>query len=408
MKNIIFEKLEKNKCNVVKTLHDITSIPAISPLAGGKGESAKVKKIMQIMKELKFPAPEIYEAKDETAENGVRPSLVYRVKGKTDKKLWIMTHTDVVPVGNIKLWNTDPFDAIEKDGRLYGRGVNDNGQELVASIYALHTLMEENITPEYEICLCFVADEEIGSKYGIQYLLQKGLFSPDDLIIVPDGGNEAGNFIEVAEKGICWLEFTITGRQVHASTPHLGINSCRCANEFSYRLDNALHLAFPEENTLFVPAISTFEPTKRIENVPNINTVPGRDTLCFDCRLLPGIEVKDIETVIDTEIKKMENKTGVTISYTYVQKESAPEATSPDAPVVQLLKKSVEQVIKDVITVGGVGGGTCAAFLRRAGIPAVVWAKEADVAHMPNEYVVIEDIIDEMKVFALTMCGGNL
>ena len=55
--------------------------------------------------------------------------------------------------------------------------------------------------------------------------------------------------------------------------------------------------------------------------------------------------------------------------------------------------------------VGGVGGGTCAAFFRRSGVPAVVWCQEADCAHMPNEYAVIEHIINESKIFALMMCG---
>jgi succinyl-diaminopimelate desuccinylase len=53
--------------------------------------------------------------------------------------------------------------------------------------------------------------------------------------------------------------------------------------------------------------------------------------------------------------------------------------------------------------VGGIGGGTCAAFFRSQGIPAAVWAQEVDTAHMPNEYAVIEHMTNEAKVFAHLM-----
>ena len=92
----------------------------------------------------------------------------------------------MVPEGDRSLWDTDPFKAVVKDRRVYGRGSNDNCQELVSSLYAVAALKENDLQPEYEICLCFVADEEVGSAHGIQYLIKQGLFSPDDLVIVPD------------------------------------------------------------------------------------------------------------------------------------------------------------------------------------------------------------------------------
>jgi succinyl-diaminopimelate desuccinylase len=141
------------------------------------------------------------------------------------------------------------------------------------------------LTPRREICLCFVADEEMGSVHGIRHLLDRNLFSPEDLLVVPDGGNERGDFIEIAEKSILWIQFTVQGVQVHASMPHLGRNACRAANAFSVALDAALHAAFPEETSLRSP-VSTFEPTKRGAIVSNVNTVPGREVFCFDCRVL--------------------------------------------------------------------------------------------------------------------------
>lgn len=390
---------------MVSLLSGLVAIPAVSPLDGGDGEYSKAQFIIKKLEELGLGKIEVHNSEDHAARNGVRPNIIVRIPGRTNKRLWIVTHMDVVPEGDRSLWHTDPFQAVVKDGKIYGRGTNDNCQELVSSLYAAVALKQLGITPQYEICLCFVADEEVGSVHGIQYLIKQDLFRPDDLIIVPDGGSEAGDFIEVAEKSICWIEFEIEGEQVHASRPEQGNNACRAANEFSVSLDAALHNAFPDTDKIFIPPVSTFEPTRRNANVSNINTVPGREVFCFDCRVLPNIPLEAVFKVIDAEVKKIHDKRGVKVSYRFMQNEQAPVPTPADAPIVLLLRDALMQVLPSKPIVGGVGGGTCAAYFRRAGIPAVVWCQEADVAHMPNEYAEIGHLANEAKVFALMMAG---
>ena len=405
MKEQLFKTVQALEPDMLETLSALIAIPAINPNDGGEGEYRKGLYLADKLRELGFGEQEIYNSPDPKAAGGVRPNIIARMPGRTSKRLWIISHTDVVPEGERSLWNTDPFKAEIKDGKIYGRGSNDNCQELVSSLYAAVALKKNNIVPEYEVCLCMVADEEVGSKHGISYLIDKNLFKDDDLVIVPDGGNEKGDFIEVAEKSICWIEFEVKGEQVHASTPDLGNNACRAANEFSVVLDKALHEAFPETDELFSPAGSTFEPTRRNANVPNVNTVPGREVFCFDCRVLPTIPLEEVMSVVDSVIKEISDKYKVEISYTFPQKEQAPAPTPSDAPIVGILLDAVKEVLPVTPKVGGVGGGTCAAFFRRSGVPAVVWCQEADCAHMPNEYAVIEHIINESKIFALMMCG---
>ncbi|MGI6442876.1 MAG: M20 family metallo-hydrolase [Synergistaceae bacterium] len=405
MKEKLFNTIELFKTDMIKTLSELISIPAINPIDGGLGEYRKAEYILEKLKQLGLDEVKVYNSEDSAAERGVRPNIIVKIKGKTKKRLWIISHVDVVPAGDLSLWMTDPFQAFFKDGKLYGRGSSDNGQEIVASLYSLLALLENKVTPQFEICLCFVASEEVGSEHGIRYLMKQNLFNKDDLIVVPDAGSSDGSFIQIAEKSTCWIEFEVIGEQVHASTPNLGNNSCRVANEFSVSLDMALHSAFPDMNSLFSPSISTFEPTRRITNVENINTVPGRELFCFDCRILPSINIDKISKVIDSEIKKFSDRTKTKIQYKFIQKEQAPAATSPDAPVVDLLQRSLLQVIPITPKIGGIGGGTCAAYLRKEGIPVVVWGQEDAVAHMPNEYSKIEHMLNETKVFALMMAG---
>jgi len=407
LKDKLFKTIEKLEPQMVSLLSDLVAIPAISPLGGGNGEYKKAQYISKKLEEMGFGKPEIYNSDDPSAEGGVRPNLIVRILGKTSKRLWFVSHMDVVPEGDRSLWETDPFKAVVKEYRVYGRGSSDNCQELVSSLHAAVALKELELLPEYEICLCFVADEEVGSLHGIQYLIKQNLFSIDDLVIVPDMGNEKGDFIEIAEKSICWIEFKVKGKQVHASTPELGRNSCRAANELSCSLDDALHKAFPDEDKIFEPAGSTFEPTRRNANVPNINTVPGLDVFCFDCRVLPNIPLEEVLKVVDAEIIKVQKRRNVKISYEFLQKAEAPSPTPSDSPVVEILKDAIRDVFGLEPHVGGVGGGTCAKYFRDENIPAVVWCQEADVAHMPNEYAEIDHMVNEAKVFALMMLGKN-
>lgn len=406
MKEKLFAKIEELEPSMVQTLCDLVAIPAIGPADGGVGEFHKAEYLIKKLKGLGFSDVSTYALPDPKAAGGERPNLVVRFPGKTKRRLWIIAHMDVVPEGERALWHTDPFKAEVKDGRVYGRGASDNGQELVASLYALCALKELGITPEYEVCLAFVADEELGSEYGIVHLLKKGLFAEDDLVIVPDMGTENADFVEIAEKSICWMEFTVEGKQVHGSTPHLGVNACRAANAFATALDEALHAAFPERDGLFDPPESTFEPTRRRANVANVNTVPGLEVFSFDCRVLPSVQLDDVLKVVEAETKKAEEKYKVKITRRFPQIEQAAAPTAEDAPVVHTLLAALAEVYPGMKPkVGGVGGGTCGAFFRRAGIPAVVWGQEIDCAHMPNEHIEIKHMLNEAKVFALMMVG---
>lgn len=394
--------------DMVETLCELVRRPAVAPQEGGRGEAEKVAYLENLVRRLGYDTVERFDAPDPRAPQGVRPNLVVRVRGKNPGRLWFISHTDVVPEGDRSLWHSDPFEPVVRDGRVYGRGSNDNGEELVASLYALEALRRLNIVPEREVCLAFVADEEVGSTFGIQHLIDQQLFRSDDLLVVPDGGNEAGDFIQVAEKSILWMQFTVEGVQVHASRPSGGKNACRAANAFSVALDRALHEAFPETNDLFNPAESTFEPTRRAPNVANVNTVPGREVFCFDCRVLPGAPLDEVLKVVDAVRKEHEALSGVSIALEFLQKTQAAAPTAKDAPVVRLLEGAVREVLSVEPTVGGVGGGTCAAFFRAAGIPAVVWAQEADVAHQPDEYTLVDHLVNEAQVFALMMGGASL
>lgn len=383
----------------------LTAAQAMAPENGGTGEYTKVNILKNILTGLNFDDFEEIQAPDERVPCSFRPSLIVNIKGKNhSKSLWIISHLDVVPPGDKELWDTDPFKAVVKDGKIYGRGTEDNQQGIVASIVAAKALLHNKIIPEIDIKLLFVADEEVGSKYGIEWILnnRSDLFKKDDLILIPDAGDPQGEYIEIGEKSILWLEFNIQGKQAHGSRPDLGINAARASSKLAVELDK-LYDAFSHKNEQFDVPYSTFEPTKRVCSVSNINTIPGSEILCYDCRVLPIYKLDDVLAYIDKAVEKVCEETKTEITYTIKQRVDAPMETSPNASVVLQLSGAIEKKLGFKPKTYGIGGGTVAAYFRQKGYAAALWTTLDGTMHGPNEYSSILNTQKDAAVFAELM-----
>ncbi len=397
----IVQRIEALEPAMVEMQRRLVALPAISPKSGGEGEKARVEYLKGVLAGWGLEVKE-FRAPDPLAPCGYRPSLVVRQKGEgKGPTLWVMTHLDVVPAGPMELWESDPFCARVENGKIYGRGVEDNQQEMVASIFALKALLDLGLAPRLPVGLMLVADEETGSAFGVDWLLKNHqLCRKEDLVVVPDAGNEAGTLLEIAEKSILWMKFTTIGQQAHGSTPHHGNNAHRAGAQLLIKLDRVLHERFNARDELFTPPYSTMEPTKKEANVPNVNTIPGEDIFYFDCRILPVYALEELLQVVQEVVATVEQEFGVKIKVDIEQAAPAAPPTPADAPVVQRLAKAVRAVYGVEPFVKGIGGGTVAAFFRRQGIPAVVWGKNAGQAHKPNEFCVIANMVGNAKIYA--------
>src|SRR5271157_1390777 len=292
----IIQRIDSYKDAMIKLQIDLTAIPAMSPDNGGDGEFNRAQFISKCLIDMNFPNLVQIDAPDSRTSSGVRPNLVATIPGNNPQKtVWIMTHMDIVPPGELELWDEDPFKCYVKDDRVYGRGTEDNQQDLVSSIFAAKAFLDEGIKPQSSIGLAFVADEETASNFGLSFILRsnENPFRRTDLIVIPDSGNEDGTMIEVAEKSILWLRFKTIGKQCHASRPGLGKNAFQAASHLVVLLER-LHQIFAASDPFYEPEISTFQPTKKEPNIPNINTVPGDDVFYMDSRVLPQYRLSHV------------------------------------------------------------------------------------------------------------------
>lgn len=399
------QKVEQLAEECVAFLRDICAIPAIGPENNGDGEMAKYRVVKDMVLSLGPDRVEEVHAPDDRVPDGVRPNLLAVFSGRdAGRTLWILSHIDVVPPGELSLWERDPFQPYVKDGFLVGRGVEDNGQALAASIYAVKAV-RETVGFGLNVGLALVSDEESGSHYGLEYVLRNRpeFFAENDLIVAPDAGNKDGDHIEVAEKHLLHVKFRVKGKQGHASRPDLSCNTLRAAAHCIVALDDALASRFSDQDPFFNPPGSTFEPTKKEANVPNINTIPGEDVFYFDCRVLPHISVDDVVAEMHAAAGAIAERFGVTVEVEEVLRFEAPAATPADSPVVLALAQAVQEVYGVQPKPTGIGGQTVAAFFRKKGLRAAVWEKILGYAHAPNEMIAIDNLIGNAKVFARMM-----
>jgi succinyl-diaminopimelate desuccinylase len=340
----------------------------------------------------------------------MRPNLIATIGSAAAQRLWIISHLDVVPPGEIALWNSDPWTLMEADTplghKLIGRGVEDNQQGLTSSVLAALALIKTGAAPRRTVKLLFSADEEMGSGFGVGWLMRhhRNLFQTGDIALIPDGGDSAGESIEIAEKNLLWVRFVTRGVQSHGSRPDQGVNAHLAGADLALRLHHGLSEQFNERDNLFEPDYSTFQPTKKEANVPNINTIPGEDVFCMDMRILPRYPIQAVLGEIDRIKGEVAARHKVSIDYRVVQSSESP-ATGAQTPLVQSLSAAISEVYGVTPRPAGMGGGTEAAYLRRIGIDCAVWAKVDESMHQPNEYALLENILGDAKVMALLMMG---
>ena len=392
----VMEEIDASVDDMISTMIGMIRYPALSPINGGKGEKEKADYLQS--KLVGFDSVVRVDVPDDTDPSVIRPNILAKKNGRKKGTLWIVSHIDVVPAGDPASWDTPPFEGVLKDGCIYGRGTEDNGQSVISSMFASRPFLDQELNG-MSIGIAYVADEETTSKMGIEYLLDHGYFSEDDVIMVPDWGSRDGKQIEVAEKSMVWLRFTIEGRTTHGSTPELGINAYRTSTVLLMDLMESFPERFGDTDPMFVGP-STFEPTKRPATVENVNTIPGYDEFCMDIRLLPRYKVDDVIAMARDIASSYERSTGAKIGVEIVERHDAGAPSDTGSEAFNALADSIEAVVGCRPQGIGIGGGTCANFFRQKGFDAYVWQFGGGTLHAPNEHVPVQNIVTDAKVYA--------
>ena len=155
-----------------------------------------------------------------------RAATVARIKGTGEKPPILLNgHIDVVAVEQDK-WSVPAFDAVERDGFIYGRGAVDMKNMVTMSMMCMALMKRAGVTPKRDLIFCAVPDEEAGGAHGSQYMVANHA----DKVTAEYSISEMGGFsmemegkrfylVQVAEKGVAWLKVRTKGDPGHGSIP---------------------------------------------------------------------------------------------------------------------------------------------------------------------------------------------
>ncbi len=318
-----------------------------------------------------------------------RANVVAHV-GRGQPRIMVVAHLDTVPAGDG--WETDPFEPIEKDGRLIGRGAKDNKGALAAMMVMARCLKEREADLGGELLIVAAADEEAGSSLGMQYLLEEcGVEA--DVAIVPDAGYGM-RMIDVGEKGALFLKVRAVGRQSHGSEPDRGASAVWPVIDFLNQIRRWRPPSVPSD--LFTP------PTLNLGaihagTVPNI--VPGKCEALIDIRYLPGTDGQAIIDHLCRVLHETEQMSGGVKMELDVLSHQLPSLVAMDHPVVAYLEQRTEEVTGTRPERAGQSGATVAKFLILRGIPAVgFWCGPEGADHMANEWISLDELAQFTEV----------
>jgi succinyl-diaminopimelate desuccinylase len=326
-------------------------------------------------------------------------------------------HIDVVPAGGG--WSFEPFAASVHDGRIYGRGTCDMKGGLAAAIVAVEALIEAYPDLPGAIEVSGTADEETGGYGGVAYLAERGYFSKPrvDHVIIPEPLNV--DRVCLGHRGVWWAEVETQGHGAHGSMPFLGDCAVRHMGAFVQRLEEELFPSLERRRT-DMPVV----PAGAKRSTLNLNAVHGGLAEGYEglpaaivpesCRLVIDRrfpEEETLETVRGEIVALLEDLEATRPGFRFALRDVMsvePTMTEAGAPVVTALAQAIERVLGRPAELVASPGTYDQKHIARIGKlkdcvaygPGIL-----DLAHQPDEFVVIDDMIQSARVMAAATLG---
>jgi succinyl-diaminopimelate desuccinylase len=322
-------------------------------------------------------------------------------------------HFDVVPAGAD--WTVDPFAGVVRDGRIYGRGACDMKAGIAAAVFAAEAIRRAGIELNGSVEISGTVDEESGGFAGAAYLAEQKRLTKDriDYVIIPEPLNV--DRICVGHRGVYWFEVSTHGRIAHGSMPFLGVSAIEHMGVVLDRVRRDLMPALAARTTA-IPVVpdGARHATINVNGIDGGQPVGGIQTPCvadvcravFDRRFLleegfeatkAEIEALLVRAAADTPSFKYDLRDLMVVH---------PVRTPADSPLIASLERHVEQVLgrratqvaspgtydhKHVERLGGIRD--CVAYG-----PGIL-----DLAHQPDEWCGVDDLVNATKVLALSI-----
>ena len=418
IKERLFAEIDDRQDDLIALTRDLVAMPTLNPPGDNYLEICEY---LKARFEKSGMQTELIRAEGALGDSDKYPrwNIIGRKEGNHGGDcIHFNSHTDVVHVG--ENWTRDPFGGEIEDGKIYGRGTCDMKGGMATSIVAVESFLA--ICPEFSgaVEISGTTDEESGGYSGVAWLAERGWFSPSRVqhAIIPEPLNK--DRICLGHRGVWWAEIETKGRIAHGCMPFLGDCAIRHMGVVIREMEEFLYPLLASKTTNY-PIV----PEGARQSTMNLNSIHGGEKeqdsdfagfsapcvpdLCrirIDRRFLPEESIESVKSEIEKMLESIKTKRP-DFEYSVTEMFSVPSIlTEKDAPIVQSVHKSIQEVLggspeyvispgtydqKHIDRIGKLKN--CIAYG-----PGIL-----DLAHQPDEWVGIQDMVDSAKVMACTI-----
>lgn len=339
-----------------------------------------------------------------TFENS--PNVVGVLKGTGKGKSIILNgHVDVVPEGDHKIWDEEPYSGNIIDGKMFGRGVTDMKGGNVALMIAIEAIQALYIKLKGDVIFQSVVEEESGGAGTLDTILQG---YQADAAIIPEPTNMK---IFPKQQGSKWFRIIVTGRTAHGGTPYLGVS----AIDKSFIVIEHLKQLEKIRNDRITDPLYDNTPVPIPINLGSIkggdwpSSVPDVVELEGRIGIAPNETIEDVQIELEQWIKGLSEKDSwfkdTPVKVEWFGARWLPGEIETDHPLMNILTNNFETVTNEAPQIEASPWGTDGGLLSQVGkTPVIVFGPGiTNLAHYPNEAIEIQKVFDAAKIIVATV-----
>ncbi len=409
----ILSEVDRAADEIVQFTADLVRIPTVNP--PGEAYDACARFLGEYFERRALGVEYIAaEGRAEHTTRHPRVNVIGSRRGGPGPVVHLNGHIDVVPAGDG--WTVNPFGGLVRDGKIFGRGACDMKAGIAAAVFAVEAIERAGLTLPGTVEISGTVDEESGGFAGVAHLAESGRIAKGrtDYVIIPEPLNV--DRICIGHRGVYWFEVTARGRIGHGSMPFLGVSAIDGMGRLLQSVREILMPALASRRTA-VPVVppGARHATINVNGIDGGQPVGGIQTPCvadlcravFDRRFL----IEEGFDATKKEIAELVGRVAGDIGAAGVRFDLRdlmvvhPVKTPDDSPVVAAVDRAIRRVLgRPAELVASPGTYDHKHVTRIAGIPHCIayGPGELEMAHQPDEYCRIDDLVNATKVIAVS------
>ena len=294
-------------------------------------------------------------------------------------------HTDVVPAGPVRKWDSSPFEPTEREGRLYGRGAADMKTSIACFVTACERFVAENPDHQGSIALLITSDEEgdalDGTTKVVDVLKARGELIDYCIVGEPTAVDKLGDMLKNGRRGSLSGNLTVKGKQGHIAYPHLAINP---VHTFAPALLELTQEVWDEGNEYFPP--TSFQISNINGGTGATNVIPGELNVKFNFRF----STESTEAGLKQRVHAILDKHGV--QYDLQWSCSGQPFLTQAGKLTDVAREAIAEICGVEAELSTTGGTSDGRFIKAIAKELIELGPSNATIHQINENVRLDDI----------------